>query len=176
MSDRVRLRALEQHDSEKCYKWFNDVEVTRHMLVKGPVSLPQEQQWIKSVSEDTVLNTSRPQFVFAIEAQTEGKQTHIGNIGLHGIDYCNQHASLGMCIGEKEYWGKHYGREALLLLIRFAFDELNLHRVELEVFSENERAIRCYKACGFETEGIRRHAYWKRGQWCDVIMMSILKK
>lgn len=88
MSDRVRLRALEQHDSEKCYKWFNDVEVTRYMLVKGPVSLPQEQQWIKSVSEDTVLNTSRPQFVFAIEAQTEGKQTHIGNIGLHGIDYC----------------------------------------------------------------------------------------
>lgn len=61
-----------------------------------------------------------------------------------------------MIVGEKNYWGRGYGTEALSLLIKYCFNTLNLYRVELEVFEFNKRAIKVYQKCGFKEEGQRR--------------------
>ncbi|MCJ7668410.1 MAG: GNAT family N-acetyltransferase [Anaerolineae bacterium] len=72
--------------------------------------------------------------IFAIETE---KGVHIGNIGLHEIDYKDGKATLGIMIGEKGHWDQGYGTAAICTLLRFAFQELNLHRVSLEVFEFN---------------------------------------
>jgi len=95
-----------------------------------------EERWFERQLND---EKSR---IFAIETE---KGVHIGNIGLHEIVYKDGKATLGIMIGEKGYWGQGYGSDALKALLRFAFEELNLHRLYLSVFDFNKRAIRCYE-------------------------------
>jgi RimJ/RimL family protein N-acetyltransferase len=99
---------------------------------------------------------------------------HIGNIGLHRIDLKNRTAVLGIFIGEKDFWGKGYGREAIRVMLRYAFFELGLNRVELETFDFNERAMRCYKAVGFKEVGVRRKAFFRDGAFHDLVLMDLL--
>lgn len=77
-------------------------------------------------------------------------------------------------IGRKNLLGQGYGREALSLLQKFAFETLNLNRLELEVYDFNERGRRCYASCGFKEEGRLRQKMFKNGKYCDVIVMSVL--
>jgi RimJ/RimL family protein N-acetyltransferase len=101
---------------------------------------------------------------------------HIGNTGLHQIDWKNRMAVFGIVLGEKAYWGQGFGTEAARTILRFAFEELNLHRVELEVFDFNPRAIRSYEKVGFRHEGTRREALFRNGRYQDVHLMSILQE
>ncbi|CAG9621167.1 hypothetical protein BACCIP111883_01939 [Sutcliffiella rhizosphaerae] len=83
----------------------------------------------------------------------------IGVTSLINIDTKNRNAECIIDIGDKKYWGKGYGTEALKLLIDYAFLELNLHRVSLRVFSFNEKAIHIYSKLGFEREALSEKAY-----------------
>ncbi|MGQ9667827.1 MAG: GNAT family N-acetyltransferase [Anaerolineae bacterium] len=87
--------------------------------------------------------------IFVIET-TEGEEwLPIGTIGLHRVDWKNRLGVLGIAIGEKRFWNRGLGTKAVRTLLRFAFLELNLHRVELEVYDFNPRAMRCYEKAGF---------------------------
>ncbi len=108
---------------------------------------------------------------FAIEA--DGKL--IGGIGIRSIDRVAGTAEMGVGIGDREYWGRGYGRDAIKVLLEYAFEMQNLHRVWLRTGSLNERAIRCYRACGFVQEGILRQHDWSYGGRCDVLCMGILR-
>jgi RimJ/RimL family protein N-acetyltransferase len=77
-------------------------------------------------------------------------------------------------LGEKAYWGQGFGTDATRTALAFAFGELNLHRVELEVFDFNPRAMRCYEKAGFRYEGIRRQAFFRNGRYHDIHLMAIL--
>ena len=101
---------------------------------------------------------------------------HIGNVGLHNIDYENRSASLGIVIGEKSKRGMGYGPEALMTVLRYAFREVGLHKVSLRVFQTNTRAIMSYKTCGFREEGIEREQVFKDGKFHDLYIMSILDR
>ena len=81
---------------------------------------------------------------------------------------------LGIVIGEKDCWGKGYGTDAMLTLCGFGFTQMNLHRIGLRVFPENQRAVTCYEKCGFEHEGRLREAIFKHGEYRDMLLMSIL--
>jgi len=109
--------------------------------------------------------------IYAIEVDGN----HIGNVGLHGIDRANRKASLGIVIGEKEYWSKGLGTDAMATVLRYAFERLRLHKVNLDVMDYNERAIRVYERCGFVREGVRRDELWKRGRFVNLVRMSILE-
>lgn len=76
---------------------------------------------------------------------------------------------------EKDQLGKGYGSEAIKVLQKFVFEELNLNRLELEVYEYNERAYKSYVKCGFKEEGRYRNKIYKKGKYWDVICMSILK-
>jgi|Deesub1362B_J571_1020462.scaffolds.fasta_scaffold00026_130 RimJ/RimL family protein N-acetyltransferase len=165
----VRLRAIEREDIPTFMRWFNDPEVRRYLTTYEPMSRAKEERWFEEYL------TRQNDLILAIEAREGGTWVHIGNIGLHRIDWKNRTATLGIVIGEKEYWGRGYGTEAVRTMLRYAFLELGLNRVELETFSFNPRAIRCYEKAGFKREGVRRQALHRDGSFHDVILMGILR-
>jgi RimJ/RimL family protein N-acetyltransferase len=165
----VRLRAVEEPDAERFHKWLNDPEVTQFICRRCPISLHEEREWIRAHAQNP------DNLVFAVET-LDG--VHIGGCGL---DRVQQHresrgAILGIHIGDKQYWGKGYGTDAVGTLLRFAFEELNLHRVALSVFEYNARAIRCYEKCGFQHEGREREAFFRNGRYWDILRMSVLQR
>jgi RimJ/RimL family protein N-acetyltransferase len=82
---------------------------------------------------------------------------------------------MGIGLGDKTCWGKGYGTDAMSLLLRYAFTELNLHRMTLTVYEFNERAIRMYQRCGFKIEGIVRDCLYRNGRRWDLVSMGILR-
>jgi len=163
--ERVALRPLEREHLARCVKWFNDVDVTYYLARDEPLTMSQEEQWFDEY------RTKVDEEIYAIEV--EG--AHIGNIGLHGIDRANRKASLGIVIGEKDYWSRGFGTDATRTVLRYAFGRLGLHKVNLDVIEYNERAIRTYEKCGFVREGVRRQELWKRGGFVNLVRMSILE-
>lgn len=165
--EKTRLRRVEREDIPTFVCWFNDPAVREYLTIYRPLSTAEEEKWFEGhlASEDSEL--------FAIET-TDG--VHIGNTGLHAINWQYRQAELGIVIGEKDYWGKGYGSDAIRTLLRFAFEEMNLHRVFLRVRADNARAIRAYEKCGFEHEGQRREAIFANGRYYDELHMGILDR
>jgi len=167
VGQKTRLRAIEREDIPTFVRWFNDPEVRRYLEMYLPMSKAEEEEWFEARLKDQSCR------IFAIETE-EG--AHIGNIGLHDLDWRNRTAGLAIVIAEKEYWGRGYGSDAIITLLDFAFNEMNLHRIYLSVFDFNERAIRCYEKCGFRHEGRAREAFFQDGKYHDNLLMSILRE
>jgi RimJ/RimL family protein N-acetyltransferase len=102
-------------------------------------------------------------------------EAYIGEVILDPIDWKNRVGRIAIVIGSTELMGNGYGTEAMKLLIAFAFNEMNLNRLELEFYDFNERAHRCYLACGFREEGRLRERLYRNGRYVDVIQMGILR-
>ena len=100
----------------------------------------------------------------------------IGSLGLGGDMLIHSEAFVGIGIGESEFWGKGYGTEAMLLILRYAFMELNLQRVSLDVFDYNQRAIRSYEKAGFKLEGRQRGMLLREGKRWDLVYMGLLRE
>lgn len=165
----VNLRPQEMSDLERMTRWVNDREVTRFHSTRYPWSLSTEEAWLAN-------RTSRPLSFAAVGLAIETKDgVHIGSCGLHGASPEHRGAELGIMIGEKEYWSRGYGSDAVATLLRFAFQEMNLHRIELHVFDFNTRGIRAYEKCGFVEEGRMREARHQEGRYNDVVIMSVLR-
>jgi len=169
VGEKVRLRPIERDDLPRYVEWFADPEVRRHLALYLPFSLAQEERWFENLLERL---ERREDVVLAIET-AEG--VHIGNVGLHRIDWRNRNAELGIAIGERSYWNQGYGTDAIRTLLSLAFREMNLHRVFLRVDADNARGIRCYEKAGFRREGVLREAVFKEGAYHDQYIMSILQ-
>ena len=165
---KTRLRRIEREDIPTFVRWFGDPDVRDFLLINRPISRAEEEQWF----ENQLKNESTE--LFAIETTDGQENVHIGNIGLHDINWLHRHTELGIVIGEKEYWSKGYGSDAIRTLLRFAFHEMNLHRVYLRVFQDNARGIGAYEKCGFKHEGRMREAVFRKGRYYDELRMSIL--
>ena len=161
------LRGIERSDIPAFVRWFNDPEVRSYLQMYMPMSTAQEELWFEAQLKDP------DRHLFGIET-LEGKL--IGNLGIEDIDRKNRSATLGIVIGEKEYWGQGYGTEAITTLLRFIFTEMNLHRVSLAVYEYNRRAIRCYEKCGFKMEGQKREAHFHDGEYHDELIMGVLRE
>ena len=169
-SKRLQFRKMVENDIEKYHCWRNDLDV---MKTTSPsldlYSLDETRHFVKNI----ILNSTSSKS-YIIE-ESEGN-TAIGVTSLINIDTKNRNAECIIDIGEKEYWGKGYGTEALKVLLEYAFLELNLHRVSLRVFSLNERAIHIYNKLGFMKEGIMRESLYRNGKWHDILIMGVLKR
>lgn len=166
--DLVRLAQISRDNLPAYKRWMRDYEV-QHFLARIPTPITDEAEeaWFESVAKGT------DDYIFAI--RTLDDDTLIGNCGLHGIDVKNRLAEFGIVIGEKAYWGRGYGTDAARVILHFAFDELNLNRVELDVYDFNPRAIRSYEKVGFVHEVTRREALFRGGEYHDVHRMGILQ-
>lgn len=134
----IRLTAVEKEDLATIGRWYEDAGFARlfDATPAAPKSASQLAQWLEEAQKD---NSG---FLFAIRPADQ--ETLLGYVELDGILWTNGSAWLGLGLGERQNWGQGYGTEAMQLTLRFAFDELNLHRVQLSVFAYNERAIALY--------------------------------
>lgn len=164
----IKLRKLSLNDYNIYHNWRNNIEV---MYTTSPqldtYTLEETEEFISSIISQSNAKS------YIIEHK-ESNQA-VGIVSLSNIDYKNRSAECIIDIGVKNMWGKGIGTAALSLIIEFAFSELNLHRIFLKVFSFNERAIKLYEKMGFKREGILRQAFYRAGNWHDIVIMSILK-
>ena len=162
----VNLRALEKEDLKTAHKWVNDRELTHWLTMILPMSMTEEEKWYDSLA------MRENDLHYAIETK-DG--VYIGGMGLHSIDWQSKKAMLGIMIGEKEYWGKGYGTDAVDTVLGIAFDQLGLHKIWLFTYDFNERAQKSYEKSGFKIEGKFRDDKYHEGRYHDSIIMSILE-
>ncbi|MGK5511337.1 GNAT family N-acetyltransferase [Brevibacillus formosus] len=169
-SERIYLRKMTGEDVDVYHRWRNDVEVMR---TTNPSMDIYTWEDTNGFVNQVILHASSSKSYMIVDSQTNRP---IGITSLIQIDLKNRNAECIIDIGEKEYWGKGYGREALKLLLDYAFLEMNLHRVSLRVFSFNEKAIKLYERLGFKQEGISRQFLFREGKWHDIVHMGILQQ
>jgi diamine N-acetyltransferase len=163
----VYLRALEMGDLARIHRWHNDHQMYASLTgLCRFVSLASVERWLRE-------RTACAQNEVALAICLTNDDTHVGNVYLKRINWTNRHAALAIFIGDDTCRSKGYGSAALRLIVKHAFEDLGLHRLHLEVLSDNERAIKLYERCEFKVEGrLRKHVY-KGGQFKDVLLMGL---
>ncbi|MGH3504267.1 MAG: GNAT family N-acetyltransferase [Nocardioidaceae bacterium] len=164
--DLVRLREAREQDYAQVAEWSADPAVG--ILQTGWVR-PEPAE--ASIERMRVLCANDGNDVgFVVEA-LDGA-TLLGRVGLRRVGK-NRCAELAIVI-DPPYWGNGYGSDASRVLVRYGFAEMGLHRIELDVFAFNTRAIATYAKLGFVEEGRRRQAIYHDGQWHDDVQMGLL--
>ncbi len=165
---RTYLRNLQESDASGTYsEWFNDEEVCRwNSHHRFPMSVEDVRQYAAESS------SARDRVVFAVIATDTDR--HIGNISLQSIDYINRSAEFAIVFGERDYWGKGLASEASRVVVAHGFSELNLNRIYCGTPEGNAGMIRLAAALGMKEEGRSRQAFFKAGQYHDVIHYGLL--
>ena len=164
----IRLATVDTEKFSAIYsQWMHDTEFQR--LFNSDVSVLYTQKQVQEFFEKIIPE----HYFFGIHTLADNKL--IGLLGLDGVEWVAGNTWIGIGLGEREYWGKGYGTDAMKVAVRFAFLELNLHRVSLDVFEYNPRAIHCYEKAGFRHEGRARGVLNRDGRRWDLIYMSILR-
>jgi len=158
------LSPIDINDSDKFVEWLNDLVLTVNLsLYPLSINKENEKEILKTLAND--------HNYFIIDKELD---LLIGICGYLTIDHLHQSGEVGIFIGDKNYWSKGYGSEALSLLMDYGFKALNLHSIFLQVFDFNERAIKSYEKLGFKKIGVRRHSRMRNMKRHDVVLMDIL--
>ena len=167
VGDNIYLSPRSTEDAEKFTEWFNDFNTTDYLGRSAQImSLDGEKKYLEENA--AVANA------FVIVTNADDKM--IGTVSLERINMHHRTAVLGIFIGAPEYRSKGYGTEAIKLILDYGFNYLNLNNIRLDVMAFNERAIKCYKKCGFKEYGRRRECRFINGKYYDVISMDILAR
>lgn len=162
----VRLRPVEERDLPHFVRWLADPELTRWLAAIGePPTLEDEYDWWHDRRSDP------DSILWAIET-SDGHL--VGTTELR-LTLRAERAELGIAIHDKTQWGKGLGTEAARLVVDYAFEELDLNRVELTTDEENARAIRCYEKVGFVREGLLRRHRPLDGDFSNTVVMGVLR-
>ena len=154
--EHVILRAFEPEDAERCYRWMNDPNIVRTLKTRYPIAFQNEAEWL-----ERAIHASNSERHFAIERKDD--RSHIGN------------ASFGLFIVEPSAWNRGFGGDAIGTLVRFAFDDMNLMKLRINVFDYNDRAKHVLEAHGFVQEGKLEREFYREGQWHDIVILSIFR-
>lgn len=166
VGERIYLSPRNIEDVEIFTKWLNDMEVTDYTGRTHQITtLDAEKKYLEIKNLET-----EPSFAIV----TLEKDEMIGTISLENINMTNRTGILGLFIGEENYRSDGYGTEAIKLLLDYAFNYLNLNSIKLDLISCNERALKCYKKCGFKEYGRWRKSKYVNGKYYDTISMDIL--
>jgi RimJ/RimL family protein N-acetyltransferase len=168
----TRLVAFDpDRGAELTAEWYRDSEFSRYY--DFPPVHPRDAKRTQERYREHE-SKSNPNYVrFHIEALEQGRV--IGECDLDVTDSNHCEAFVGIGIGERDFWGKGYGSDAMALLLAYGFREMNLHRIALGVFAYNPRAIRSYEKVGFRFEGRMRGLINRGGERHDSITLGILR-
>jgi RimJ/RimL family protein N-acetyltransferase len=168
--EKVKLRAYKREDVPLACEYMNDSETKRHLVtdIPYPMIYDQELKWYESLS------SAKDSYSFAIEDLDSGK--YIGGCGINNINWLSRVATIGIFIGDKDYWSKGYGTDAMKVLVKFVFEQMNMNKIKLFVFGFNVRAQKCYEKCGFKVEGVLRQELFRDGKYYDEYCMGILRE
>lgn len=168
VGESIYLSPRNMEDVEKYTKYFNDFETTDYTGRSGVLlTLEEEKEYLANTFN------SKQYFFSIIKLENDEM---IGTVSLEDVNFIDRIATLGIFIGEKEERNKGYGTEAIKLLLDYSFNYINLNNIKLDVMEFNERAIQCYKKCGFKEYGRRRKCRYINGKYYDSINMDILKE
>ncbi len=163
----IYLRELRVSDLEgNWYQWFNDEEVTRFQN-KGvfPNTREKQQAYFEKIS-----NSSTDVVLAIIDKAGEA---HVGNVGLHNIDWVHRSAEIGIVIGEKSYWKKGYGTQAWNLISMYGIKRLGLHRLYAWILKENIPSLKAAEKSGFKKEGEIRDVLFKNGNYHAMCYLNL---
>jgi RimJ/RimL family protein N-acetyltransferase len=149
---------------ENALRWFNDPEVTELLDLYWGVTRRQEVAFFERM--ETQRDHDLHWAILASDAR------HIGFIALHQIDWRMRSATGGLVIGDRDAWGRGYATDAVRTRTRFAFEQLNLHRIEGHTMNPAMRRV--YEKCGYRHEGTARKKRWRNGRWLDAELYAIL--
>lgn len=165
---KVILRAMEPKDAGILREMFNDPKMEENVVGWAfPVSQYSQERWLETHFADE--KDKR----FMIETK-EG--VSIGAISLMHIDWKNRCAGHGLKIAAKEYRMQGIGTDAVMAIMRYTFDELNLHRLEGCILDNNAVSLALYTKCGWSREGVKREGIYKNGRFHDLIVVGILEQ
>ena len=167
--EHVILRAFEREDVERCYRWMNDPNIVRTLKSRYPIAFQNEAEWLEGA-----MHASPNERHFAIERKDD--RSHIGNASIHEIDWVSRAAWFGLFIGEPSAWNRGFGGDAIGTLLRFAFDEMNLQKLRINVFEYNDRAKHVLEAHGFVKEGHLRRDFFREGTFHDIVIYSVFRE
>jgi RimJ/RimL family protein N-acetyltransferase len=167
--EKVRLTAFAEDDLEVLERWHEDDEFLRLYDSNPAVPRPKAslKKWIEEAEE------ASDTFLFAIRSL--GGDALLGVATIEDIEWSNQQGWLSIGLGDRSTWGKGYGTDTALLLVAFAFRELNLHRLSLTVFDYNARAKALYEGIGFRREGAFREFGNRDGKRYDLVLYGLLR-
>lgn len=167
---RVRLRHLTSKDEEKLLAFINNQEVIKYSNVFKPISDIQHRQWF----QETMLGSKS--IWFGIEWIENDRSELIGTCAIYTPNYHTRSVEVSsLRIGEPKMWKGGYGTEAFILLIEYVLEELNMNRIWVPVYEENQRMIHICEKIGFKIEGtLREHGYF-RGRYCNMTILGMLR-
>ncbi len=160
----LRLSAARPEDGTIIANWTTDDEYLR--LVDTDIARP--------LSVAQVDNNPASDYEFRLRRLVD--DALVGFVALFGLEWGNRTAKMAIGIGDARFRGMGYGTEGMRLILNYAFGELNLHRVGLDVIEYNRPAIALYQKMGFQVEGRNREAVYRQGQYYDRIEMGILER
>jgi RimJ/RimL family protein N-acetyltransferase len=167
--EKVYLNRFVREDTVALARWWNDLEFQR-LLRRRMVepSIPEDFEWLFKE-----IDPHHEEYVFAVRTQQD--DTLIGIAAINNIFWQARHSTFWIGIGEQTYHGGGYGSDAVNVLLKYAFMELNFNRVGLDVMSYNARAIHAYEKLGFTHEGRLREVVWRDGEYHDILVMGMLR-
>ncbi len=169
----VTIRPVELRDVDTLYRFRLDEEVMFWAAGGFADAMHSRGQIEEMVKGQSASDASR---VFAIEAEKDGEQVVIGQISFRDYNRINRNVTIGMFIGDGDCWSRGYGTSALHQFVQMLFTRYGAHRISMDTFADNKRAIRCYEKCGFAIEGVRRQAMWTLNGHRDQVMMGLLRE
>jgi diamine N-acetyltransferase len=165
---KIYLRPLERQDLDTLAKWRNIPSIRSCFFSPHLIVLSCQDEWYDKY-------TNRGDTSIFVICQRDTNQ-EIGVVGIDNIDHRNQSAEYGrMLIAESQYRGQGLADDATNALLKYAFEDLNLNRIYLRVYTDNDKAIALYERCKFIREGIEREAIYMGGRRRDLLLMSILR-
>lgn len=163
---KVFLRISEDSDMTYLLKWYNDYELNKLAgWSSGKVNASKLRYNMSRSFGSDPMNL--------MIDDINGKP--IGTIQLYDFNRQDKSCKLGIRIGDKDYWSRGYGGDAVNAIVEYAFTSLDINRVDLRVYEYNGRAARCYEKCGFKYEGRTRNSAYIDGAYYDEILMGLLK-
>lgn len=165
------LRPLEPEDLPEVYRYINDPEVLQHLAGYWPQTMARERAWLEH------LEKRDNQIVFAVDAaDDENKGVFLGTMGMHSIDYRNQHCTTGAALGARpDLLSKGYGADAKMTQLHYAFTQLNMRKVCSRVYATNGRSKRYLEKCGYKCIGVHKQHIYNNGEFVDECLMEVFK-
>lgn len=167
--ERIILRAVERKDIDSIMEYWNTYESRIGQGLYTPESRLQREEWIDQTHKQAKEGIG---YTFAII--NKKSEEFLGTCSLKRINFVNRGAFLSISIHNPVNHNKGYGTDAMKCLLRFGFEILNLHRIELHVYDFLKRAIHVYEKLGFKKTGIRREASFIAGEYRNDLVMDIL--
>jgi len=169
--EKVRLRSFELSDIDDIMAHWNDLEFRE---TTGSVVPSSREEKLEFIRQTWQLRSDERHYFFAIEDLNTKK--FLGHVSLGILKRNAGSSDLGIFIYDKKNWDKGFGTDTMRVILKIGFDYLNLHRIELGVYPNNERAIHVYKKIGFKEVGRKRECRFMSGEYKDEIIMDILKR